>query len=213
MSAGRLGVFGGTFDPPHLGHLVVARDAAETLGLDRVLLVLAPRPPLRPGGPLTPADLRMEMLRAAVEGDSVLEASDVEMDRDGPSYTVDTLAALGGRHPGTELVLLIGADQWSRFDRWHDPRGIARRATVAVMARAGETPADLPIGVPWRPCPVTRIDVSATDVRARVAAGRSIRYLVPDAVRGIIERHQLYAETPPAPGGRSAPTPHHAQAR
>ena len=193
MSARRIGVFGGTFDPPHVGHLIVARDAAEQLGLDRLLLVLSVRPPRRPHGELTPAELRLEMLEAATQGDPVLEPSDLEVRRPGPSYTVDTLGELRRREPDAELVLLIGVDQWRDLPNWRDPQRIAPLASLAVMARAGEAPADNGLGFDWRTCPVTRIDISATEVRERVRQGRSIRYLVPEPVRAIVERNSLYA--------------------
>jgi nicotinate-nucleotide adenylyltransferase len=200
VSAVRLGVFGGTFDPPHVGHLIVAQDAAEELALDRVLLVLSARPPHRPASETTPAELRWAMLQAAARGDPVLEPSDLELRRPGPSYTVDTLAELRRLQPEAELVLLLGVDQWRELASWKDPRGIARLATVAVMSRAGETPADLGLGIPWRRCPVTRVDLSASEVRARVARGRSIRHLVPEPVRTLIERNSLYAVSVSSPG-------------
>jgi nicotinate-nucleotide adenylyltransferase len=195
--AARLGVLGGTFDPPHLGHLIAARDAAEALGLDKVLLVLAPRPPLK-SRVSTAAELRLQMLEAALADDPVLEASDLEMQREGPSFTIDTLTELGRLYPGAELVLLIGVDQWRQLASWKDPVGIARLARVAVMARSGESPASVDPGVPVvsEAVPVTRIDISATAVRARVLQGKSIRHLVPEGVRRIIEREALYA--PPA---------------
>lgn len=191
----RLGVLGGTFDPPHLGHLIVARDAAEGLGLDRVFLVLAARPPHKSRATV-PAELRLEMLEAALAGDPVLVASDVETRRAGPSYMVDTLGELHAQYPGAELVLLIGVDQWRQFGGWKDPQEIARLATVAVMAREGEDPSavDPGVDIPSSEVPVTRIDVSATDVRTRARRGRSIRHLVPEPVRGIIEREALYAQ-------------------
>ena len=193
----RLGVLGGTFDPLHLGHLIVARDAAEGLGLDRVLLVLTARPPHKSRA-LTSAELRLEMLEAVVAADPVLVASDIEVRRAGPSYTIDTLRELRARYPDAELVLVIGADQWQQFGGWKDPQGIARMATIAVMTRKGEDPTakDPGVAVPSLVVPVTRIDVSATDVRARVRQGRSIRHLVPEAACRIIEREALYS--PPA---------------
>jgi len=198
VSAVRLGVFGGTFDPPHFGHLIVAHDAAEELALDRVLLVLSARPSHRAASALSPAALRFDMLRAAAEGDPLLEPSDIELRRPGPSYTVDTLAQLRGDHPDTELVLLLGVDQWRRFGTWKEPARIAQLATVAVMARDGEAPSDPGLGIDWRLCPVTRVDLSASAVRERVAHGRSIRHLVPEPVRAIIERNSLYAVPVPA---------------
>jgi len=193
----RLGVLGGTFDPLHLGHLIVARDVAERLGLDRVLFVLATRPPHK-NRELSPAELRLEMLEAALAHDPVLVASDLEVRRPGPSYTIDTLREIRARYPEAELVLVIGADQWQQFEGWKDPQGIARMTTIAVMTREGEDPAaaDAGVAIPSRVVPVTRIDVSATDLRERARQGRSIRHLVPEAAYKIIEREELYS--PPA---------------
>lgn len=193
----RLGVLGGTFDPLHLGHLIVARDVAERLGLDRVLFVLAARPPHK-NRELSPAELRLEMLEAALAHDPVLVASDLEVRRPGPSYTIDTLREIRARYPEAELVLVIGADQWQQFEGWKDPQGIARMTTIAVMTREGEDPAaaDAGVAIPSRVVPVTRIDVSATDLRERARQGRSIRHLVPEAAYKIIEREELYS--PPA---------------
>jgi nicotinate-nucleotide adenylyltransferase len=190
----RIGVFGGTFDPPHVGHLIVAHDAAEALGLDRLLLVLAARPPHKPAERYADPGVRLEMLRAAVEGDPLLEASDLELERPGPSYTVDTLRAIEEGHPDAELHLLVGVDQWRELGSWKEPRELARLATIVVMARAGEDPSRLDpgIGVVCRAVPVTRIDLSSSEVRARVRAGRSVRHLVPAAVEEIIRVHALY---------------------
>lgn len=188
-----MGVFGGTFDPPHLGHLIVARDAADVLAIDRVLLVLAARPPHK-GEPDATAPIRWEMLEAAAENDPLLVASDLELVRTGPSYTVDTLRELRSLFPETELALLMGVDQWRQFAGWHAPATIGRLATIAVMARESEDPeaADPGLGLDYRTVPVRRIDISATDIRTRVRAGRSVRYLVPERVRTIIEREALY---------------------
>lgn len=198
MSASQLGVFGGTFDPPHFGHLIVARDAVDELALDRVLLVLSARPPHRCDADVTPAAVRWAMLEAAVADDPLLEASDLEMRRPGPSYTADTLAELRRRDPAARLVLLMGVDQWRQLEGWHEPERIGRFATVAVMERAGEAAKGLGLGVPWRHCPVTRVEISSTGIRARVRARRSIRHMVPDSVRSIIEREGLYSTRGPS---------------
>lgn len=185
----RLGVYGGAFDPPHLGHLVAASDACEVLGLDRLLWIPSAVHPLKPVR--TAPALRLEMVRAAVEGDPCFQADDLELRRTGPSYTVDTLRALRAREPEARLVFLTGADNLRDLPRWREPEEIVRLATLAVVSRAGETvPADLPY--PAIPVPVTRLDVSSTEVRRRVAAGQSIRYLVPEAVRAVIARERLY---------------------
>ncbi len=214
----RLGVFGGTFDPPHLGHLVVAQDACTALALDGVLFVLAASPPHKQGRAHTPAPIRLEMLQAATRGDPRFQACDIELRRRGPSYTVDTLRELAAEDPARELFLLIGADQARDFAAWRAPDEIVRLATVVALSREGE---EMPPGTPvqaLRWLPVTRLDISATDIRRRVSVGEPIRYLVPDAVEAIIRREGLYGRgsgaesrevgsgTPSAPpaGGRPA---------
>ena len=189
----RLGVFGGTFDPPHIGHLVAAQDALSVLHLDRVILVPARVPPHKLHRPVTPGEIRLELVQAAVGGDPRFEVDDEELRRPGPSWTIDTLRALSERRPGSRLFLLLGTDQFSEFGTWRDPDGIRRLAEVAVLSRAGEAPASEGcISVP-----VTRIDVTSTDIRQRVAEGRPIRYLVPAAVEALIGRYGLYrAGTP-----------------
>lgn len=199
----RLGLFGGTFDPPHLGHLVVAQDVVERLELDRLFFVPAGEPPHKVEDRLSPAAVRLAMVQAAAGDDPRLGVSDVEVAREGPSYTVDTLRWYRERHPGAELFFLMGADQLVRFRSWREPREIARLARLVVMAREGVDPERLDPGieVPFLRVPVTRVDISSTEVRRRIREGRSIRYLVPEPVRRIIEREGLYREggTPPAP--------------
>ena len=185
----RLGVYGGAFDPPHLGHLVAASDACRVLRLDRLLWTPSAVHPLK--AVRTAAALRLEMVQAAIAGDPRFAADDLELRRTGPSYTVDTLRELRARDPGAALFFLTGADNLAELPRWREPHEIARLATLAVVSRAGEAlPADAPY--PAVAVPVTRVDVSSTEVRRRVAAGESIRYLVPDAVRAVIERERLY---------------------
>lgn len=185
----RLGIYGGAFDPPHLGHLVAASDACDALALDRLLWIPSAVHPLK--AVRTAAALRLEMVRAAVAEDARFAADDLELRRTGPSYTVDTLRALRAREPGAELFFLTGADNLADLPRWREPDEIARLATLAVVSREGETlPGDAPY--PAVAVPVTRVDVSSTEVRRRVAAGQSIRYLVPEAVRAVIERERLY---------------------
>jgi len=187
----RLGVYGGAYDPPHLGHLVAASDACEALGLDRLLWIPSAVHPLKPVR--TAADVRLEMVRAAVAGDGRFVADGLELQRAGPSYTVDTLRELRAREPEAELFFLTGADNLRELPRWREPGEIARLATLAVLERAGEAlPADSPL--PAVAVTVTRVDVSSTDIRRRVAAGQSIRYLVPEAVRAVIERERLYRD-------------------
>jgi nicotinate-nucleotide adenylyltransferase len=187
----RLGVFGGTFDPPHLGHLAAASDAAHALALDRVVWVPAADHPFNGSAVRTRAEVRLEMVRAAIAGDPRFEASDLEMRRAGPSYTVDTLRELRSAHPGAELFFLTGADNLRDLPKWREPDEIVRLACLVVVSREGESlPEDAEH--PARAVHVPRLDVSSTEVRRRVAAGEPIRYLVPDGVRAVIEREGLY---------------------
>ncbi|HEX8904837.1 MAG TPA: nicotinate-nucleotide adenylyltransferase [Longimicrobiaceae bacterium] len=189
----RLGVFGGTFDPPHLGHLAAASDAAQALGLDRVLWVPAAVHPFKRGEVAAPPAMRLEMVRAAIAGDERFEACDLELRREGPSYTVLTLRELRERHPGAELFFLTGADNLAELPKWREPGEVVRLARLVVVSRRGEgVPAGLPY--PATAVRVTRLDISSTELRRRVAAGETIRYLVPGPVREIIERTGLYKE-------------------
>jgi nicotinate-nucleotide adenylyltransferase len=192
----RVGVLGGTFDPPHIGHLIVASDVCEGLALDRLLFVPAATPPHKQGRVLATAEQRLEMVRAATAGDDRFVVDDVELRRGGESYSVDTLRELRAREPDAEIFFIIGVDQLREFDSWREPGAIVRLATLVVASRAGED-AGAVNGVaayPVLPVRVTRIDLSATDVRNRVRDGVSIRYLVPDAVIEVIEREGLYRE-------------------
>jgi nicotinate-nucleotide adenylyltransferase len=187
----RLGVYGGAFDPPHLGHLVAASDACDALGLDRMLWIPSAVHPLK--AVRTAALLRLEMVRAAIADDPRFAADDLELRRTGPSYTVDTLRALAAREPGAALVFVTGADNLAELPRWREPDEVARLATLAVVSRAGDS---LPAQGPFAAVAVavTRVDVSSTVIRRRVAAGQSIRYLVPAGVRAVIEREGLYRD-------------------
>jgi len=193
----RIGVFGGAFDPVHIGHLAAAQEVAEELGLDRVLFVPALQPPHKDPARLTVARIRVEMVREAIRGHPLFGVSDIECRRPPPSFTIDTLREL------TELEvakwhLIVGADQWGSFGTWREPDEIARLAELVLVTRDGDRPADidpgLPSGVrpPFSEVAITRIDISSTLVRRRVREGRSIRYLVPDGVRRIIEAEKLY---------------------
>lgn len=188
----RLGVFGGTFDPPHIGHVIVAQDAWQALGLDLVLFVPARLPPHKRDRALAPAELRRAMVQAAVAGDPRFELDETELRRSGPSYTVDTLRELRERHPESALFLLLGADQVQQFHTWRAPEEIVRLATLVVLSRGGAEDIAPALDVPYRVVPVTRIDLSATEIRRRVAAGAPIRYLVPPGVEAIIRREGLY---------------------
>ncbi|MQA88679.1 MAG: nicotinate (nicotinamide) nucleotide adenylyltransferase [Gemmatimonas sp.] len=191
MAARRLGVFGGTFDPPHHGHLIAATGAHEALRLDRLILVPAADPPHKQGRVGATAEQRLSMIRAAVAGDPRLEVDDRELRRQGPSYTVDTLRELRANLPEDEIFFLLGSDQFAALDHWHEPQEVVRLATLGVFARGEETsPLDGPY--PGMHVPIRRIDISGTEIRRRCAAGLSIRYYVPEAVREIIEGERIY---------------------
>jgi nicotinate-nucleotide adenylyltransferase len=188
---GRLGVFGGTFDPPHLGHLLLAECARETLALDAVVFVPARVPPHRAPKRPSPADVRVRLLRAALHGTG-FKVSTCELVRPGPSYTVDTLDAMKNTHEA--LWLLLGADSLLDLPAWRDPDGILARARLAVASRPGfplrKVPARVGRRVDW--LPNAPVDISSRDLRRRVAAGRSIRFLVPERVARLIGRLGLY---------------------
>ena len=187
----RIGVYGGTFDPPHVGHLIVASDVCDAMRLDRLLLVPAAEPPHKRGSVHASAELRLEMVRAAVADDPRLEVDDIELRREGASYSVDTLREIRERAPGCELFFVVGFDQLREFASWRSPDEVARLAHLVAVAREGEQ-IDASFPFPATRVEVTRIDLSATELRARIAAGRPVRYLLPDAVRAIVEREGLY---------------------
>lgn len=209
QSAGsrRVGILGGTFDPPHIGHLAAALDAAWELRLDRVLWVVAGDPWQKTStAEITAGELRWEMVRAALAGHPGHLASDVELRRTGPSYMVDTLRELaghpdvgaGGRSelPGVGLVLLLGADAARNLPSWHQAGDLADLAEIAVFARNGVGPsavaAELGSGWPIRPVDAVELDVSSADIRRRVAEDRPIEGLVAPGVCSLIRLHGLY---------------------
>jgi nicotinate-nucleotide adenylyltransferase len=194
----KTGLLGGTFDPPHLGHLIVAQDAALALGLDRILFIPAALPPHKVGLPITPARLRVRMLELALAADPRFAIDPLELGRSGPSFTVDTLRDLHAREPGTEWTLLLGADQYAEFETWREPLEIRRLARVCVLSRGGDAGLTGAAGSTEAGASdvaavlVTRIDISSTQVRRRVAVGQPIRYLVPEAVEQFIFEQGLY---------------------
>lgn len=191
----RLGVFGGTFDPVHVGHLAIAHAALESVPLDRVLFVIARRSPLKERGPVASEEDRLRMLELAVAGEPRFAVSRVELDRNGPSYTVDTLELLAGTD---DLFLILGSDAIADLPRWKDPDRIARLATLVVADRPGapERMGDAPVVQFDAP----RLDISSRELRARAARGRSLRYLVPDHVWKHIEARGLYRAEGPTSG-------------
>ena len=188
---------GGTFDPPHVGHLAIAEEAREALALHRVLFIPAARPPFKLDDAITEVEHRVAMTELAIGDNSAFELSRVELDRAGPSYTADTVEALAGEG---ELTLILSAETFAELATWHEPDRILEAACVAVVPRAGypaPDPASLATAFAGRDSRVTLLDgpllgVSSTAIRERVAAGRSIRYLVPAAVEAYIAEHGLY---------------------
>ena len=187
----RIGLLGGSFDPPHNGHLLAAGDVYEALALDRVVFIPAAVQPLKGSAGAT-TEQRLEMVERLVDGDSRFEVSTVEIERGGLSYTVDTLTTLAACWPLSELFWLVGGDVPQSFSRWRDPARITEIATLVVMDRAGEPP-DVS-QVPGRVIAVAtrRVDVSSTEIRRRVHEGRSIRGFVPDRVEEYIASERLY---------------------
>ena len=199
-----IGLFGGTFDPPHSGHLIVAQDAALALSLDRVLFMPAAQPPHKLGRAMSPAATRARMLELAIADNTLFAFSSLELKRAGPSFTVETLNQLTREQPDVRWTLLLGADQYAEFEQWREPGAIRSLARIAVLARGGGsdgTAATAAAGIPPLEqlergdirVQVTRIDISATQIRARVAAGQPIRYMVPAAVEQFIFEHGLYS--------------------
>ncbi|MFQ6101116.1 MAG: nicotinate-nucleotide adenylyltransferase [Anaerolineae bacterium] len=207
----KLGIMGGTFDPPHYGHLALAENARVQLRLDRVLFVPAGKQPLKPGRPTTPAHRRVAMVEAAIADNPAFALSRVDLDRSGPHYTVEMLALLRQEYPKAGLFFLMGGDSLAEFLAWRDPAGIVRQARLAVMERAGYEP-DLEMleqAIPglherlvWLDVPC--LDIAASDLRRRARTGLPLRYLVPPAVEAYIREHRLYEVTSerfPGPSG------------
>lgn len=188
-----VGLFGGSFDPVHHGHLITARVVQEALGLEAVWFVPAGEQPFKQGRHGAPAAARARMLELAIAGEPGWRVEPIELERSGPSYTVDTLRALRVREPGTEFALLLGADTARDLPAWHEAGALPGLATLVVFARAGEAPpAGLPPGT--RTVAVPRVDLSATAVRERVRTGRSIRYFVPEPVARWVAEQRLYED-------------------
>ena len=225
---GRIGVLGGTFDPIHVGHLAIAEAARDELGLERVLFVPARIPPHRSTAPRASAEDRAAMVRLAIEPNPAFELSLVELEREGPSFTADTVERLAADQRATgrvpDLWFIVSTEAFTGFLTWQEPPRVLAAARLAVLPREGHEPTDLgPVraALPGQADRVValdgpRIHVSATEIRARAGRGLSVRYLVPDAVAAYIADHRLYRSAPdmtdeanpaasPDPGGTSVP--------
>lgn len=193
----RIGLLGGTFDPPHVGHVTVAGDVADILGLDRVLWMPAAVPPHKQDQPITPGPVRLEMVEAACAADARFQASDLELEQGGVSYTVDTLRLLRERDPEWEIVLIMGVDQYRTMETgWKEPAQVVSLATLAVMDRDGASARGAVPDVPGAEAatfvPVTRVDVSSSKIRQAVARGDDVSRRLPAGVMEIVEREGLY---------------------
>jgi len=184
----KIGIYGGTFDPIHYAHLILAREAAEQMQLDEIVFVPAAISPHKLGETPAPPILRVEMLRAALTGEPLFTIDECELHRPAPSYTIDTVEEMKRRDPEIEIFFLVGSDNLARLGTWHRSADL-RKLVQFVVLRRGPIPPELEFPIVGR-----QIDISATEIRNRVATDRSIRYLVPPAVEEIIRRHQLYQE-------------------
>ncbi len=180
---------GGTFDPIHHGHLILARDARAALALHRIIFIPNAVSPHKLDAPAAPPELRAAMVRAAVEGEQGFEVDEVEILRGGASYTIDTVLYLRALYPDAEFFCLIGEDNLEELGSWRRIDELSRLAQFVVMARGTDGPPH-----PYVTLHQRRIDISATEIRARIAKGESVRYLVPEKVRAIIDTNQLYRE-------------------
>lgn len=197
----RIGILGGTFDPPHIGHLVLADCAIESLSLDRLLFVPAADPPHKPGETRAEVGDRLAMLQRAITADSRFEFSSADVDRPGPHYTVDLIRILQACHPGADLYFVMGSDSFRDLPTWHTPKELVAIARFAVMQRPGASVAlDMHEAVlPGLARRTTLIDapsieLSSTEIVERLCEGKSVRYLVPDTVLQYIKSRQVYQE-------------------
>jgi len=190
----KIGIFGGTFDPIHHGHLIVAEYVREHVGLDRIIFIPTDISPHKQAANPASAKDRLAMLREAIRSNPFFESTDLEVARGGVSYTVETLRTLKQRSPADELYLLIGADNIADFLSWREPGEIVRLAQIIVMNRPGfkRTAPDSPLLRNVIHCDVPNIDISATEIRRRLLKGLPISYLVPPSVAKYIARHHLY---------------------
>jgi nicotinate-nucleotide adenylyltransferase len=195
LSRRRVAIFGGSFDPPHNAHVALARTARAALALDEVRWIPAGKP-WQKARHMTPAPQREAMVRLAIDGEAGNTLDRIELDRSGPSVTLDTVEALRSREPDTEWVLLIGGDQYANLHTWRGWDRLLSLTVLAVAQRPGERPPPDPtvLARPHTAVPLPMLDISSTDIRARVARGERVNALVPPAVARYIERHHLYRD-------------------
>jgi nicotinate-nucleotide adenylyltransferase len=191
----KVGVLGGTFDPIHIGHLLLAEAAREELGLEKVLFVPAGHQWRKEqvDRDIAPAEHRLVMVKLAIAGNEAFEASAMEIERDGPSYTVETLEALRAEMPGAQFWFIVGVDALADMPHWHRVERIFELASVCVAGRPGEDESSGMFEDRVTPLAMAEVGISSTDIRERARAGKSVRYMVPDAVGRYIEEQGLYA--------------------
>lgn len=188
----RVGLFGGSFDPVHCGHLLMARAAIEEAELDRMILIPTATSPFKPDSNPAPADARLMLLRLALAGETDCEVDDQEIRRGGVSYTIDTVKSMSERHPGAKLFWLIGADHVRQLPEWREADELARRVEFLIIPRPGETAPALPPPFRGRVLQGFPFAVSSTEIRERVRSGRSLANLVPTTVAEAIRNNRLY---------------------
>ena len=195
-----IGVFGGTFDPPHLGHLILAEEADDQLGLDRLLFVLTADPPHKKDQLISSLNIRLKLLEAAIEGNSRFELSRVDIDRPPPHYAVDTVKIIAFQFPGAEIVYLMGSDSLVELSTWHDPQGFVEScSTLGVLCRP-DYPANLSILEAQIPGISTKVkfvdapllEIASSEIRERVLQNRAYRYYLPNSVYNLIREQNLY---------------------
>lgn len=200
---GRVGLFGGTFDPPHVGHLILASEAKSQLGLTRVLWTVTPDPPHKQDQLITSLEHRLAMVKLAIEEDPSFDLSEVELNRPGPHYTVDTIKLLAEQNPQAEIVPIIGGDSLNDLPTWHQPRELVYAAHwVGVMRRPGEETdlRELERELPGISSKIHYVDaplleIASREIRDRVATGKPFRYYLPEPVYEYIEQHHLYQQS------------------
>jgi len=188
----RIGLFGGSFDPVHTGHLLLAQAASEELGLNRLFFILAAQSPFKAGNQFAPAAARMQLLRLALAGKTCYEVDDQEIQRGGVSFTIDTVRDYARRFPKAQLYYLIGADNVASLLQWREAGALAKLVEFAVIPRPGESPVPLPPPFRGRTLQGFPFGVSASQIRARVQAGQTIDHLVPAAVAEALGNNRLY---------------------
>ncbi len=197
----RLGIFGGSFDPVHIGHLRLAEEAREQARLDRVLFIPTQVSPFKEGRTQIPGELRLAMLRLATEDNPAFQVSDTEIHRPGPSYTVDTLRELEREHPDAERFFITGTDALRDLPKWRQPEEVVRLTRFLVSVRPGVKKAEVLAALPdvWEErvtfIEMPELDISSTYLRERLKVGSSVRYLLPCAVEEYILTHRLYRES------------------